>query len=63
MGARPLKRVIQNEVEDQLSDKVLAGEFQTGDHIILDAEEEEIVLRKDHVEAAEEEETEPLPAG
>jgi ATP-dependent Clp protease ATP-binding subunit ClpC len=64
MGARPLKRVIQNEVEDQLSDKVLAGEFQSGDRILIDAEDEEIVLRKDRVEAAEEEEeTEPLPAG
>jgi ATP-dependent Clp protease ATP-binding subunit ClpC len=63
MGARPLKRVIQSEVEDQLSDKVLAGEFQTGDHILIDAEDDEIVLRKDHVEATEEEETEPLPAG
>ncbi len=64
MGARPLKRVIQNEVEDQLSDKVLAGDFQSGDLILIDAEDDEIVLRKGQVEkAGEEEETEPLPAG
>jgi ATP-dependent Clp protease ATP-binding subunit ClpC len=45
MGARPLKRVIQNKVEDKLSDALLAGDFQDGDHILIDVEEGEIVLR------------------
>jgi ATP-dependent Clp protease ATP-binding subunit ClpC len=36
-GARPLRRVIQNEIEDALSDEVLAGKFQPGDTIIIDA--------------------------
>jgi len=47
MGARPLRRVIQQYVEDPLSDALLAGEFEDGDTILVDlAEGEEIVLKK-----------------
>jgi len=46
MGARPLRRVIQQKVEDQLSDALLAGEFKDGDLITVDAEGEQIVLRR-----------------
>ncbi len=35
-GARPLRRVIQNRVEDALSEGVLSGKFQNGDTIIID---------------------------
>ncbi len=35
-GARPLRRVIQQRVEDPLSDRVLAGEFADGDFIEVD---------------------------
>ncbi len=35
-GARPLKRAIQRYVEDPLSDKILAGEFSSGDEIEVD---------------------------
>ncbi|MGB2896620.1 MAG: ATP-dependent Clp protease ATP-binding subunit [Anaerolineales bacterium] len=45
MGARPLRRVIQNRVEDQLSDELLTGRFAAGDEILVDVEEDEIVLR------------------
>jgi ATP-dependent Clp protease ATP-binding subunit ClpC len=46
MGARPLRRVIQQRVEDPLSDSLLSGEFVDGDTIVVDVEgEEEIVLR------------------
>jgi len=45
MGARPLKRVIQNKVEDQLSDALLADHFQDGDRILIDVKEGEINLR------------------
>ena len=45
-GARPLRRVIQNVVEDQLSDDLLAGRFHPGDVIVIDVEEEEIKLHK-----------------
>ncbi len=58
MGARPLRRVIQNKVEDQLSDELLLGKFAAGDEIVVDVEEEEIVL---HL-AAEEPEDEPQTA-
>ena len=35
-GARPLRRVIQNEVEDKLSDGFLSGKFKEGDKILID---------------------------
>jgi ATP-dependent Clp protease ATP-binding subunit ClpC len=35
-GARPLRRVIQQKVEDPLSDRVLAGEFVDNDAISVD---------------------------
>jgi len=45
-GARPLRRVIQNLVEDQLSEMLLRGEFSTGDTVLLDrVEGERIVAR------------------
>jgi ATP-dependent Clp protease ATP-binding subunit ClpC len=40
MGARPLRRVIQQEIEDQLSDDLLAGEFKAGDNILVDINED-----------------------
>ncbi len=45
MGARPLKRVIQQKVEDAISDAILAGEFSNGDTVIIDVVDNEIVLR------------------
>ena len=62
MGARPLKRVIQNEVEDKLSDALLAGEFQPGENILVDAEDEQIVLRTKKSEPKDETQ-EAVPAG
>ena len=37
MGARPLRRTIQEKVEDQLSDDLLNGKFSAGDSIEIDA--------------------------
>ena len=46
-GARPLRRVIQQKVEDPLSDRLLAGEFVNGDSIVIDVNEDgELVLSK-----------------
>jgi ATP-dependent Clp protease ATP-binding subunit ClpC len=45
-GARPLKRVIQNRVEDALSDAILECRFEEGSTIQVDAEDDEIVLRQ-----------------
>ena len=43
-GARPLRRVIQDLVEDKLSDSLLRGQFRSGDTVTVDFEEGEIVL-------------------
>jgi len=34
-GARPLRRLIQSEVEDKLSDRLLSSEFNEGDTVKL----------------------------
>jgi ATP-dependent Clp protease ATP-binding subunit ClpC len=62
MGARPLKRVIQNKVEDRLSDALLSGEFKDGERVLVDAVDGEIVLRPDEGEPANEAQA-ALPAG
>ncbi|KGQ20999.1 ATP-dependent chaperone ClpB [Thermus filiformis] len=36
-GARPLKRVIQRELETPLAKKILAGEVKEGDRVVVDA--------------------------
>ena len=46
MGARPLRRVIQQKVEDRLSDALLSGEFKDGDAILVDVVEGEIKLER-----------------
>ena len=47
MGARPLRRVIQQKVEDPLADALLARQFSEGDSIRITLNEDnEIVLRK-----------------
>ena len=43
-GARPLRRVIQNEVEDGLSEALLEGRFQPGDTVQIDVQNGEIVI-------------------
>jgi ATP-dependent Clp protease ATP-binding subunit ClpC len=44
-GARPLRRVIQDLVEDPLSESLLRGEFQSGDAVEVDTDGEKIVMR------------------
>lgn len=41
MGARPLRRTIQREIEDQLSEKILFGDLHTGQTVYVDVEGEE----------------------
>ena len=38
LGARPLRRTIQREIEDQLSEKILFGEIGPGQTIVVDVE-------------------------
>ena len=44
-GARPLRRVIQDMLEDRISDDILRGNFKAGDVISVDLEEESIVIQ------------------
>ena len=39
-GARPLRRVIQNLVEDPLSEDILAGKYHEGDTVVIDVDED-----------------------
>jgi len=43
-GARPLRRLIQNEIEDALSDGILSGKFKLASIVHVDADKDEIVL-------------------
>jgi ATP-dependent Clp protease ATP-binding subunit ClpC len=50
-GARPLRRVIQDMVEDKLSESLLRGKFRAEDTAIVDLEKGEIVVHPAAVEA------------
>ena len=41
-GARPLKRALQTYVEDEISELLLCGSLQAGDHIVVAVEEEKL---------------------
>jgi ATP-dependent Clp protease ATP-binding subunit ClpB len=45
-GARPLKRAIQQQVENPLATAILKGEFGSGDIVHVDAEGGQLVFRK-----------------
>ncbi|MEX2379969.1 MAG: AAA family ATPase, partial [Vicingaceae bacterium] len=45
-GARPIKRVIQKQVLNKLSRDVLAGKVSTGDVVVMDVFDDEIVFRQ-----------------
>ena len=74
MGARPLRRVIQEKIENPLSDAVLSGQFSNGDIVLVEAElgededDGEIILTKGDPEIygkpfLAEEEDEPVAVG
>ena len=44
MGARPLKRGIQSEVEDLLAEELLSGKVQNGDVVTVEVKEERITF-------------------
>jgi ATP-dependent Clp protease ATP-binding subunit ClpC len=50
MGARPLRRVIQQKIEDPLSDSLLSGDFVDGDTIMVEVEDGKVVLRRSESE-------------
>ena len=43
-GARPLRRAIQDRVEDKLSEGLLSGHFRTGDTVVVDLKDGEITV-------------------
>jgi ATP-dependent Clp protease ATP-binding subunit ClpC len=46
LGARPLRRTIQREIEDALSEKILYGEITAGQIIVVDVDEAEGAAQK-----------------
>ena len=45
-GARPLKRKIQDEIEDALAEKIIAGEIKAQDTVIVSTKNKKIVIEK-----------------
>ena len=45
-GARPLKRVIRQLIENPLSKQILSQKFLRGDKVVIDVENDEIVFKK-----------------
>ncbi len=52
-GARPLRRLIQNEVEDALSDGILSGRFQIADVVRVDVDTDGTLILESVEESAE----------
>ena len=53
-GARPLKRVIQKELQDPLAEKILSGEVRDGDQVKITAGSDRLLFRPKHeAQAAE----------
>lgn len=46
-GARPLRRTIQREIENEIAKKLLDKEFEKGDTILVDFENDEFVFKKE----------------
>jgi len=52
-GARPLRRVVQNQVEDVMSDSILTGRFEAGHTVVVDYVDGELVFRQEDAEVEE----------
>jgi ATP-dependent Clp protease ATP-binding subunit ClpB len=64
-GARPLRRAIQRNLENLLAKRILGGEFGSGDTVVVDARDNELVFTKtdaaDAADAGASAEAEPAP--
>lgn len=58
-GARPMKRVLQRDVINELSKEVLSGKFSTGDTIYIDSDKKGLTFSKDPFDGAVVEEKAP----
>ena len=45
-GARPLKRVVQRNLENEFAKKLLSGEFKEGDSVIVSTKNSNLVINK-----------------
>jgi ATP-dependent Clp protease ATP-binding subunit ClpC len=52
-GARPLRRVVQNELEDRLSEALLQERFGLGDTVWIDVQGDDLIMEKKETEPAE----------
>src|SRR5262249_1894827 len=43
-GARPMRRAIQNLIEDPLAEALLEGRFKTGDTVLIDRQGDDLVM-------------------
>jgi ATP-dependent Clp protease ATP-binding subunit ClpB len=46
-GARPLKRAIQQRIENPLAEQILAGVFAPGDAVLVDVDGDEFVFSRE----------------
>ncbi len=53
MGARPLRRAVQQFVEDPLSERILQGELNPGDHVVVGFENDEFTFTTSRQAGAE----------
>ena len=61
-GARPLRRIIRQLIEDPLSEEVLAGKFKPGDLILMDKKNGDLVFKKGSRRAPKKKEVGTAPA-
>jgi ATPases with chaperone activity, ATP-binding subunit len=45
-GARPLRRLMQHEIDDKLARALLAGEIQDGDTVMVDLKGDELTVKR-----------------
>lgn len=46
-GARPLRRKIQNEIEDRLAEEIIAGKVKAGDRVVVTTKNKMLVVEKE----------------
>ncbi len=52
-GARPLRRVVQNELEDRLSEALLQERFGLGDTVFIDVQGDDLIMEKKEIAPAD----------
>ena len=57
-GARPLRRLIQKKIEDQLAEEILTNAYKPGDTIVLKLKDDNIIFERKAGETSEEAATE-----